>query len=353
MIDLKKIGYTKKIARRAEGLEPGRVASADRGKYVVLAESSEVLASAAGKLLHSARGAVDLPAVGDWVGFRREGDRGVIERVLPRSSCLIRKSAGRDYEAQVICANLDKIFIVTAVGRDLNVNRVLRYLAACFSAGAEPVVVVNKKDLDHDRQGVMAALDEASLAAPIIMSHTKNDDGLDELRPHIADRETVALVGSSGVGKSSIVNRLIGDERQSTLKVREADGKGRHSTTRRELIVADGFVIVDTPGMREFGLWDADAGLDEVYAEIVEFTAHCKYRDCSHVSEPGCAVVDAVESGLLPRSRLEGYLRLRAELDNAAKRAEVRDGKETKRRWKRISKDSRKRKKIHGNLGLK
>jgi len=336
-------------------LEPGRVAAADRGEYVVLAEGGAVAAVASGKLSHNSRSALGMPAVGDWVAFRREAGAAVIELVLPRSSCLMRKSSGRDYQAQVIAANLDKIFIVTAVGRDLNPRRIERYLAAAHAAGAEPVVVINKRDLPHRREDVMAELEGVTGATEVIMTSAAEDGGLGEMAPLLISTETVALIGSSGVGKSSLVNKLIGYDRQRTSSVREADEKGRHVTSRRELIVAPaGFVLIDTPGMREFGLWDAGEGLAVAFADITELSAHCRFRDCSHHAEPGCAARQAAKAGLLPPGRLESYLSLVAEQQNAEQRSRDREEKkDSKARWKEINKSVRNRKRLHKKLGLK
>jgi len=333
--------------------EPGRIAAADRGKYVVLAEKGPVIAECSGKFLHNAKSMLDMPAVGDWVAFRLEESSAIIEKILPRDSCLMRKMSSQVYEAQVICVNLDKLFIVTTVGRDLNCRRIQRYLAASFAAGANPLVVVNKRDIPHRWEDIMDELKEISHATEIITTSTIEENGLSEMTSHILPGETIALVGSSGVGKSSIINRLIDQERQETAEVRPSDLKGRHRTARRELIVAPGdFMVIDTPGMREFGLWDVGEGLDELFSEIAALSTLCQFRDCSHGIEPGCAVVKAVEEGLLPRTRLESYVKLKAEQSYTAEKALQRDGKQTKRR-KQIAKDKRKRMKTHKKLGLK
>ncbi len=360
MEELKRLGWNDRIEMEYQNLglpshEPGRVASADRGKYVVLTKSGVVPAVASGKLIHNSPGAVGIPAVGDWVALRSEAGVAAIERILPRSSCLIRKSSGRDYQAQVIAVNLDNIFIVTSVGRDLNPRRIERHLAAAHAAGAEPVVVINKRDLPHRRDDVMAEIEGVALSVKVIMTSVVEDGGLDEMWPLLISGETVALIGSSGVGKSSLVNKLIGYDRQRTLSVRETDEKGRHVTSRRELILAPaGFLIVDTPGMREFGLWEASEGLAEAFSDITELSAQCRFRDCSHQAEPGCAARQAAEAGLLPPGRLQSYLRLITEQQNAEQRARDReDKKDSKARWKERSKNIRQQKRLHKKLGQK
>jgi ribosome biogenesis GTPase / thiamine phosphate phosphatase len=359
MEHLKKLGWDDRRETEyqnfgADAGEPGRVAAADRGQCVVLTGDGEVQAKASGKLLHESSSALGIPAVGDWVVFRNEGDSAVIERVMPRTSCLLRKTSGREYQAQVIAANIDKIFIVTAVGRDLNPRRIERHLAAAHSAGAEPVVVINKRDLPHDRDEIMDGLNLVTLTTKVIMTSTLTDNGLDEMDVLLKTGETIALIGSSGVGKSSLVNKLIGYERQQTISTRESDGKGRHTTTRRELIITPaGFMVIDTPGMREFGLWDAEEGLAETFSDIMELASLCKFRDCTHTTEPKCAVREADKKGLLPPGRVDSYLRLVNEQHNTEKWAQERDGKETKRRWKDISKEIRRRNSLHEKLGLK
>ena len=201
----------------------------------------------------------------------------------------------------------------------------------------------------------MAEIEPVALSSRVIMTSVEEDGGLSELEPLLVPGETVALIGSSGVGKSSMINRLIGCERQATLEIREADDKGRHATTRRELIVAPaGFLLIDTPGMREFGLWDAGEGLAETFADVVELSESCRFRDCTHQNEPDCAVIAASEQGLLPPGRLQSYLALFEEQQRVQQRAREREAKiDGKKRWKDIHKEIRRRKKLHEKLGLK
>jgi ribosome biogenesis GTPase len=253
----------------------------------------------------------ELPAVGDWVAAAplRDEQKAVIEAVLPRRTAFTRSDPWSDAE-EVVAANVDTVLVVTAVGRDFNPRRLERYLAAAHESGADPVVLVNKADLEPDT----AAVSQAQAAAPGVPVHlvsAKAGTGLEQLAPYLVRGRTVALLGSSGVGKSTLANRLAGTD-LATAEVRE-DERGRHTTTRRQLVpLPGGGLLLDTPGLRELQLSGAD--LDETFPEIAALAAECRFRNCSHTHEPGCAVRAAVEAGELPRERLESYVKLTAEL---------------------------------------
>lgn len=330
---------------------PARVAVAERGGYLVLGLDEPTWATCAGRVLNEAGGSQDLPAVGDWVGL---DDGGLIAAVLPRRSCFVRKAPGGKSRPQVICTNVDVVFVVTAVGPDFSPRRIERYVAAIWSAGASPVIAVNKTDLDHDAVELAEILDEVAPAVDVIYTSAVDGRGIDELTARITAGQTVALVGSSGVGKSSLINRLLGAERQATAPVRESDDKGRHTTTRRELCqMPGGGLVIDTPGMRELGLWDAVDGVETAFADIEALAAECRFRDCRHDGEPGCAIAEALAAGDLSADRYGSYCALLKELAYEARRTDVRGDRDTKTRWKSVHKAMRERNKLNKKLGLK
>jgi ribosome biogenesis GTPase len=305
-------------ASREDGVVAGRVAREDRDRCLVWAECGELTAKPAGRLRHAAieRGA--LPAVGDWVAVRPSADGGVglIEAILPRRSSLSRKAVrgGGRTEEQVLAANIDIAFLVSGLNEDFNPRRIERYLATAWDSGARPVVILNKADLCDDVPARVAEIELSAAGVSIHALSAATNQGLEALTPYLAQGQTVVFLGSSGVGKSTIINRLLGTLRQETGDVKEFDGRGRHVTTAREMIVLpEGAVLIDTPGLREIGLWDDGGGLELVFDDIAELARACHFRDCRHTSEPGCAVKEAVVRGQLDPKRLENYLRLQRE----------------------------------------
>lgn len=350
---LQELGWTSdRDAEIAPPLRPARVAVAERGGYLVRGlEAGPSWATCTGRLLNEAGGPEDLPAVGDWVAIDEGGQ---IAAVLPRRSCFVRKAPGGGSRPQVICANVDTVFVVTAVGADFSPRRIERYVAAIWSAGANPVIAVNKTDLEHDAVALAEILDEVAPAVDVLYTSALEGRGLDELTARIAPGKTVALVGSSGVGKSSLINRLVGSERQATAPVRDSDDKGRHTTTRRELcLLPGGGLVIDTPGMRELGLWDAVDGVEAIFADIEALADDCRFRDCGHEGEPGCAIAAALESGELSAERYDSYRDLLKELAYEARRADEQGYRDSKARWKAIHKSMRERNKLNKKLGLK
>jgi ribosome biogenesis GTPase len=339
---------------RTETLVPARVAALERGAVVVLGAGGDPRSFAVARDGRSRRDGLDAPAVGDWVALRASAGELVVEHVLPRSSYFVRKEAGRRTAAQMVAANVDRVLVVTAIGDDLSPGRIERYLAAIWAGGAEPVVVINKRDRPHDTAEVRAIVQASAPGVQVVSTSTVTDGGTDELTPLLVPGSTIALVGSSGVGKTSLLNRLLGDGQLATGAVREGDDKGRHTTTRRELHwLPSGALVIDTPGMREFGLWDAGAGLSAAFADIEELAARCRFTDCTHAHEPECAVLEALERGVLLPDRLARYHRLAREIAHVEARAGERPGREGKQRVKNIARGMRERLKINRKLGLK
>ena len=318
---------------------PARVAAQHRGEYGVLTERGELRAHVAGRLLHEASSGADLPAVGDWVALRDE----TIHAVLPRRSAFQRKVAFHATEAQVLAANIDTVFVVTGLDEDFSARRLERYLTLAWESGATPAVVLTKADLCDDP---LAMLLEAEQVAVGVQAHVVSNvtgEGLDELVTYLAPAKTVALLGSSGVGKSSLVNRLFNDEVQATKELAE-DGTGRHTTTARQLFrLPGGAMLVDTPGLREVQLWDADEGIQEAFSDVDELAADCRFNDCAHMREPGCAVQAAIDEGRLPRDRLQSYRALQRELKRLAAKQ---DGRLRAEERKKRVKQARSRRKV-------
>jgi len=361
-LDLNTIGWNShfsnefdliKGSKHLEGrdLIPGRVSADSRHIYAIVTEAGELTAEVSGKFRSGAGAKADFPVVGDWVAaapLPGEG-KAIIHAVLPRVNSFSRRSAGFKTEEQVVAANIDTVFIVTAADGDFNPRRVERYLTLAWNSGAEPVVVLNKTDAIDRPEDLVAELESVAVGVPILPVSAEKALGLEALFNHLEAGETATLLGSSGVGKSTIINRLVGAARQDTFAVREGDSRGRHTTTRRELIVLDaGGIIIDNPGMREVGVWGDEAGLEETFSDIEELASRCRFGDCSHRSEPGCAVRAALENSSLDPGRFESYLKLAKELRWAAAREEGRLALEEKRRWKTISKFQKQLKKERG-----
>jgi ribosome biogenesis GTPase len=298
-----------------DALAPGRVSLEHNHVYRVLTATGEHLAESAGRLKHRAEGRQALPVVGDWVALRLEatGARRQIRAILPRRTWLSRKVAGRETEEQVLGANIDVVFLVFGLDGGVKPRRQERYLLAVERSGATPVIVLNKSDEDPHLATSIAAAEAASSGRAVIASSAVTGAGFDRLAGYLTRGRTLALLGPSGAGKSSIVNRLVGETVLPTGLVRARDLRGRHTSVHRQLVVRPaGGVILDTPGMRELQLWDTDA-LAESFTDIGELARRCRFRDCQHDREPGCAVKAAVDRGELDRARYQGYLKLQAE----------------------------------------
>ena len=301
----------------ARGLVPGRVAVEHKVAYRLYLETGEVTASVAGKLRHRAQARADLPAVGDWVAVRvpAEARTATIEAVLPRHSKFSRKVAGAATTEQIVATNVDTVFLVVAVGQDWSPRRLERYLLLAAESGARPVIVLNKVDLCPDVAASVRAAKAVAPGVPVHAISAAHGDGVPELTAYLGRGQTVALLGSSGVGKSTLINRLLRQDLLLTQDVRAHDQRGRHTTTHRELVVLpEGGMLVDTPGMRELQLWGGDQPAAEAFEDLEALAAACYFSDCQHRAEPDCAVRAAIAAGELDAQRLEHYVQLQREL---------------------------------------
>jgi ribosome biogenesis GTPase / thiamine phosphate phosphatase len=343
VFDLETLGWDDRLSEEftphhQAGFVPGRVAVQHRGAWDVLTEAAELRCDVPGRLSHEAASAAELPVVGDWVAVdaRPAEGTGTIRAVLPRRTKFSRKTAWQAAEEQVLAANVDVVFTVTSLNEDLNLRRLERYLILGWESGARPVIVLTKADLADDVAGQVAEVESIAYGVPVLPISNKTGEGLDAVRAELRPGVTAALLGSSGVGKSTLVNALVGEELLETREIRD-DGRGRHTTTRRQLVMLPGGgLVIDTPGLRELQLWVADEGLDEAFEDIAELVAQCRFSDCAHESEPGCAIQAALADGTLAPERWESYQKLQRELEHLERRLDKRAQAEERRRWRAI-----------------
>ena len=310
-----------------EGLTPGRVVRTDRGSGLVATPAGIVRAETSARLRKAAGGPADLPAVGDWVAVLVPDDTGLpqIEVVLARASAITRGDPGKGSEVQVLAANVDTVLVVHPIVEPPNLRRIERELSLAWDSGATPVVVLTKADLSADAGEARAAVQSVALDVDVLAVNALTVEGVEPLLAYISDHRTAVLIGPSGVGKSTLVNTLLGEQRQKTREVRVSDGRGQHTTVARELFqMPSGGVLIDTPGLRALGLTGSAEGISSTFPDIAAFAPACRFRDCTHVDEPGCAVREAVDSGELSSERLTSYLMLVDEAHLAATRAGAR-----------------------------
>ncbi|MBL9206686.1 MAG: ribosome small subunit-dependent GTPase A [Opitutaceae bacterium] len=328
------------------GLVPARVACEHKHAFELYSESGLVHAALTGKLLHEAQVRADLPAVGDWVAARlRPGEPSAdIHAVLPRRTKFSRRAAGPRPDEQIVAANVDVVFLVTALDANYNVRRIERFLAVAWESGAQPVIVLNKSDLHPEPDRARREVEAIALAAPVVVVSALDHHCRDLFAPFLRIGQTLAFLGSSGVGKSTLINAILGEARQSTGEARISDSRGRHTTTRRELLLSEsGVLVMDTPGMRELQFHDQGADVEETFQDILELAHACRFSDCSHRDEPGCAIQLALDEGRLDGERWASYLKLAREEAYATRKNDQAAARKERAVWKKINAGQRAR----------
>jgi ribosome biogenesis GTPase / thiamine phosphate phosphatase len=326
-----------------DGLAPARVAVEHRSEYVVYSPHGELKAELSGRLRFDG----EHPAVGDWVAVSPyDESRALIHAVLPRRTAFVRKASsaeGRQTEAQVLAANVDVVFVVTGLDGNFNLRRLERYLTLAWESGAQPVVLLTKSDLCEVVEARVCEVESVAFGVPVHPVSAPTGDGVELVRSYVPAGRTAALLGSSGVGKSTLVNALVGEELLATREVREDDSRGRHTTTHRQLVLLPGGgLVLDTPGMRELQLWDADAGLDTTFADVQEHASQCRFADCAHGREPGCAVRAALAAGTLELERFESWRKLQRELVRLERKQDARARSDARKERRRFARSMRK-----------
>ena len=321
-----------------KSLIPARVTGVRKRYFFINDGKEEILATPAGKLQQES--STTYPVVGDWVVVRQTA----IEGILPRKNALTRGAAGMhsrksgEYREQTIAANLDSVFIVTGLDRDFNLRRLERYLTLVYNCGLTPVIILTKADLHQDPGHFVNEAESIAFGVPVHLVSAFNDSGLSDLTPYLVHGRTCVMVGSSGTGKSTLINRLCGETVQATGEVSAHVGKGTHTTTSRDLIMMpQGGMIIDNPGIREISFWEIDQGVESTFPEIEEFAVQCRFSDCTHTHEPGCRVLQAIQDGELTEARFENYLKMKRELEYVSARKNKSADRVEKERWREVT----------------
>ena len=347
-MDLRALGWDDFFAEAAKAngtsqkCEPARVVLVLRGGYEVWTESGQYLAQVSGRFRHNLKSKADNPVTGDFVLVETfpEESKAMIHGVLPRRTKLSRTGAGRATEEQVLAANVDEVFIALSSAAPLRVRTLERYLTVARESGARPVILLTKADLCEEVPAALASAHSVAAEAPVIPVSSVTGIGVEEVRRLICFGRTVVVLGPSGVGKSTLINSLYGGEVMATVPIREEDQKGRHTTTEREMIaLPEGGLVIDTPGLREIQLWEGDEGLQDAFPEISELALCCRFTNCQHETEPGCAIQEAVRTGKLPSSRLHGFRKLKREVDHFESKHDIRLQDEQRRKTKQLTKN--------------
>jgi ribosome biogenesis GTPase / thiamine phosphate phosphatase len=330
------------FAQYAEkGFLPGRISTQHRDRYLIFTEAGEIKGQVSGKFRFGTSGLHDYPAIGDWVAFEQDNSQksAVIHHVLERKSKFSRKVAGERTDEQILAANIDFAFLVMGLDGDYNPRRLERYLTVAHESSAQPVIILNKSDKCDNAEENFAEISKIASGIDVFLMSAKQGIGIEPVREILKTGVTGVLLGSSGVGKSTITNYLLGKDYAKILDVREDDDRGRHATSHRELLLLpSGGIIIDTPGLREIQLWGGEEGIQDGFEDIIELGSQCRFRDCKHDTEPGCAVKQALENGTLDAGRYESFLKLKREISFHDQRNLIGSQRTEKERWKKVSK---------------